>query len=88
MVWTPRWGRKIKKNPDNNKNNADRQRFEGGFVKTDPPFDYLAFGKRQNLENPPLISPFSSRIRPKRVQFLRKPLKSSFLRTANTEFHA
>ncbi|WP_258546136.1 MULTISPECIES: hypothetical protein [Marinobacter] len=36
------WGTKTKKNPGNNKNNADRQRFQGGFVKTDPPFDYLA----------------------------------------------
>jgi hypothetical protein len=33
------WGTKTKKNPGKNKNNADRQRFEGGFVKTDPPFD-------------------------------------------------
>jgi hypothetical protein len=36
------WGTKTKKNPGNNKNNADRQRFQGGFVQTDPPFDYLA----------------------------------------------
>lgn len=36
------WGTKIKKNPGNNKNNADRQRFGGGSVQTDPPFDYLA----------------------------------------------
>ena len=26
------WGTKTKKNPGKNKNNADRQRFQGGFV--------------------------------------------------------
>lgn len=56
-------------------------------MKTDPPFDYLALKKRHGLENTPLISPFSARKLSKRVQFLRKPLKSTFLRTANTEFH-
>ncbi|PSF10476.1 hypothetical protein C7H08_02630 [Marinobacter halophilus] len=87
MVGTTRWGRKINKNPDNNKNNADRQRFEGGFVKTDPPFDYLALRKRRTPGHSTLISPFSVRIPPKHVQFLCKPLKSTFLRTATTEFH-
>ena len=42
ILGTTQWGKRIKKNPGNNKNNADRQRFQGGFVETDPPFDYLA----------------------------------------------
>jgi hypothetical protein len=42
------WGTKTKKNPGKNNNNADRQRFQGGFVKTDPPFDFLATGKSSN----------------------------------------
>lgn len=67
------WGRKIKKNPGNNKNNADRQRFQGGFVKTDPPFDYL--GSKTVIHG-------------KRVQILLKPLNSRFLLIATTDFNA
>ncbi|MDX1558462.1 MAG: hypothetical protein R3193_06120 [Marinobacter sp.] len=67
------WGTKIKKNPGKNKNNADRQRFEGGFVKTDPPFDYLGSG---------------TVIHGKRVQILLKPLNSRFLLIATTDFNA
>jgi len=78
-----RWGRKIKKNPEKNKNNADRQRFQGGFVNSNPPFDYWAFDKA-HLPDKTLFSPKSA----KRVHFLCKPLKSPFLRFANTEFHA
>jgi len=87
-VGTTRWGKKIKKNPGNNKNNADRQRFQGGFVKTDPPFDYLAYGNTLVTPYPTQKRPFSLPIPPKRVQFLRKPLKSSFLRIAITDLHA
>ena len=67
------WGTKIKKNPGKNKNNADRQRFEGGFVKTDPPFDYL--GSKTVIHG-------------KRVQILLKPLTSRFLLIATTDFTA
>jgi hypothetical protein len=67
------WGTKIKKNPGKNKNNADRQRFEGGFVKTDPPFDYL--GSKTVIHG-------------KRVQILLKPLNSRFLLIATTDFNA
>ncbi|WP_236744020.1 hypothetical protein [Marinobacter similis] len=70
------WGRKIKKNPGNNKNNADRQRFQGGFVKTDPPFDYL--------DQPP----FSASFPVKRGQNLHKPLNSRFLLFATTDLNA
>ena len=42
--WGCTVGYKTKKNPGNNKNNADRQRFQGGFVRTNPPFDYLVNG--------------------------------------------
>ena len=56
-----------------NKNNADRQRFEGGFVKTDPPFDYLGS---------------ETVIHGKRVQILLKPLNSRFLLIATTDFNA
>jgi hypothetical protein len=88
IMGTTRWGRKIKKNPDNNKNNADRQRFQGGLVNTSSPFDYWP---RQNLSGP-LQNTFGpglfQRIPAKHVQFLRKPLKSPFLRFANTDFHA
>jgi|TARA_R100000049_G_C1956838_1_gene114330 hypothetical protein len=83
-----RWGRKIKKNPDNNKNNADRQRFQGGFVIANPPFDYLASTKAEHLPETPPETTLLPAIPAKRVQFLRKPLKSPFLRLANTEFHA
>jgi len=57
-------------------------------VKTNPPFDYLAYGNA--LAAPYLAQKrsFSLPIPPKRVQFLRKPLKSSFLRIAITELHA
>ena len=67
------WGTKIKKNPGKNKNNADRQRFEGGFVKTDPPFGFLGPG---------------TVIHGKRVQILLKPLNSRFLLIATTDFNA
>ena len=67
------WGKKIKKNPGNNKNNADRQRFQGGFVKTDPPFDYLA-------------SRYSCPA--KHGQILHKPVNSRFLLNATTDFNA
>ncbi|PSF14104.1 hypothetical protein C7H10_08350 [Marinobacter shengliensis] len=87
-VGTTRWGRKIKKNPGNNKNNADRQRFQGGFVKTNPPFDYLAYRLTLTAPLPEQKSPFRFPIPPKHVQFLRKPLKSPSLRIAITEFHA
>ncbi|MBW7472343.1 hypothetical protein QQF73_14760 [Marinobacter sp. M216] len=70
------WGTKIKKNPGNNNNNADRQRFQGGFVKTDPPFDFLAFLY--------LNATFPAR----RGQILRKPLNSRFLLIATTDFNA
>lgn len=85
---TTRWGRKIKKNPGNNKNNADRQRFQGGFVKTDPPFDFLACKKPENPASHPFPPSFFDCIAAKHVHLLRKPLKSPFLRFANTEFHA
>jgi hypothetical protein len=72
-VGTIEWGRRIKKNPGTkNNNNADRQRFRGGFVKTDPPFDY----------------PGSPKLPPDHVQFVLKSLKSLFLRTASTDLHA
>jgi hypothetical protein len=87
-VGTTRWGKKIKKNPGNNKNNADRQRFQGGFVKTDPPFDYLAHRPTLSAPTPEQKSPFLFPFLPKHVQFLRKPLKSPSLRIAITEFHA
>jgi hypothetical protein len=67
------WGTKTKKNPGKNKNNADRQRFEGGFVRTDPPFDFLGPG---------------TVIHGKRVQILLKPLNSRFLLIATTYFNA
>ena len=67
------WGTKTKKNPGKNKNNADRQRFEGGFVKTNPPFDYL--GSKTVIHG-------------KRVQILLKPLNSRFLLIATTDFNA
>ncbi|MBS8242207.1 hypothetical protein DYI22_17110 [Marinobacter lipolyticus] len=47
------WGTKTKKNPGKNKNNADRQRFQGGFVQTDPPFDYWGYGKRRTRHRAP-----------------------------------
>ena len=37
-----RWGTKIKKNPDKNNNNSDREILAGGFVQTNPPFNLLA----------------------------------------------
>jgi hypothetical protein len=83
-----RWGRKIKKNPDNNKNNADRQRFQGGLAIANPPFDYLASIKAEHPPETPPETTLLPAIPAKRVQFLRKPLKSPFLRPANTEFHA
>ncbi|WP_373001938.1 hypothetical protein [Marinobacter sp.] len=67
------WGTKTKKNPGKNKNNADRQRFQGGFVKTDPPFDFLG---------PVTV------IHGKRVQIPLKPLNSRFLLIATTDFNA
>ena len=57
-------------------------------MKTDPPFDYLGSQKCRSRKNIPSILSFWARKLPKRVQFLLKPLKSLFLRTANTEFHA
>ena len=73
ILGTTQWGKRIKKNPGNNKNNADRQRFQGGFVKTDPPFDYL--GSKTVIHG-------------KRVQILLKPLNSRFLLIATTDFNA
>lgn len=70
------WGTRIKKNPGKNKNNADRQRFQGGFVLTDPPFDFLS---------PAFLKPAPTG---KRVQILPKPLNSRFLLIALTEFNA
>jgi hypothetical protein len=56
-----------------NKNNADRQRLEGGFVRTGPPFDFLGPG---------------TAIHGKRVQIRLKPLNSRFLLIATTDFNA
>ncbi|PSF12374.1 hypothetical protein C7H09_03970 [Marinobacter fuscus] len=80
-------GQKIKKNPGKNKNNADRQRFQGGFVRTNPPFDYSGFEIYPLRSRRIAISLFPC-FAPKRVHFLPKSLNSPFLRTASTEFHA
>ncbi|HAX09117.1 MAG TPA: hypothetical protein DCX68_03560 [Marinobacter hydrocarbonoclasticus] len=53
ILGTTQWGKRIKKNPGNNKNNADRQRFQGGFVETDPPFDFPDCQKQPSLNRPP-----------------------------------
>ncbi|MBY6221602.1 hypothetical protein KUV40_11420 [Marinobacter hydrocarbonoclasticus] len=84
---TTQWGKRIKKNPGNNKNNADRQRFQGGFVKTDPPFDFPDCRKTTPSLRASMTTLLTG-VSVKHVQFLRKPLKSPFLRFANTEFHA
>ncbi|WP_145768801.1 hypothetical protein [Marinobacter lipolyticus] len=82
------WGTKTKKNPGNNKNNADRQRFQGGFVRTDPPFDYL------DLENPAFHSglniscPLFPSIRLQTCANPVQTVKLSFFAHAITEFNA
>jgi hypothetical protein len=87
ILGTTQWGKRIKKNPGNNKNNADRQRFQGGFVKTGPPFDFPGCRKTIPSLRASMTTLFTG-VSVKHVQFLRKPLKSPFLRFANTEFHA
>ncbi|WP_228339942.1 hypothetical protein [Marinobacter sp. F3R08] len=64
---------KSRKSRQKNKNNADRQRFEGGFVRTDPPFDFLGH---------------ETVIYGKHVQIPLKPLNSRFLLIATTDFNA
>jgi hypothetical protein len=49
---------KRRKIPAKNKNNADRQRFEGGFVKANSPFDYPGYEKSAHNEASP-TPPFS-----------------------------
>ncbi|CAN0584199.1 unnamed protein product, partial [Ectocarpus sp. 12 AP-2014] len=72
------WGTKTKKNPGKNKNNADRQRFQGGFVKTNPPFDYLGYGTMRSTTLPSECHRFSHPFCCKRVQIPPKPLNSRF----------
>jgi len=78
---------KRRKIPVKNKNNADRQRFQGGFVKTDPPFDYLA----QWFSNPAKSAPDQPVFAGLWRQTCANPaqtVKLSLLLTAITEFNA
>ncbi|MFL1456185.1 hypothetical protein ACJO5Y_17235 [Marinobacter sp. GN3S48] len=81
------WGTKTKKNPGNNKNNADRQRFQGGFVRTDPPFDYLAQGKSAPGPGLNISCPLFPAIRPQTCANPVQTVKLSFFALAITEFN-